>query len=106
MVADDLHLVELGAQVEDHVVHGVDIDDLAHTGIGHHVQAEGGQHDHHDGALDHQHDGFQLHRPKYLFLQQLGQGVGPPVGIAQTVGESGAHAVNHAEEHDGDEFLL
>ena len=43
---------------------------------------------------------------KDLFLQDLGQGVGPPVGVPQAVGDSGPYPVNHAEEHDGDELLL
>ena len=106
VVADDLHLVELGPQVEDHVVHAVDVDDLPHKGVGHHVQAEGGQHDHHNGPLQRQHDVLQLHRPEDLFLQNLGQGVGPSVGVPQAVGDSGPYPVDHAEEHDGDELLL
>ena len=68
VVADDLHLVELGPQVEVHVVHAVDVEDLPHKGVGHHVQAEGGQHDHHDGPLQRQHDVLQLHRPEDLLL--------------------------------------
>ena len=44
MLPDDMDVVKLWSQIEDHIVHAVDVDDLPHQGIGHHIQAESQQH--------------------------------------------------------------
>lgn len=102
----DLDLIELGPHVEDHIVHAVDVDDLPHQGIGHHIQAESQQHHRHDHAVQRQQDVFELHRLKHLGLEDFGQGIRPAVGVAQAVCDPRAHAVDDAEKHDGDQLLL
>ena len=102
----DLDLIELGPHVEDDVVHAVDVDDLSYQSVGHHIQTEAQQHHSHDDPVQCQQDVFELYRLKHLGLEDLGQGIGAAVGVAQAVGDPRAHPVDDAEKHHGDQFLL